>query len=262
MPWVIKKNDDEWCVYKEGPDGEATGDTLGCHDSDEKAKEQLAALYASEAKALRQLVTFEIPIEKQRGYEIRAWGTELEVSEADGLIRGYASVFDVLSEPMGNEKFRFRERIRRGAFTNHLAQNADVRALWQHNPEYVLGRTKNKTLTLIEDIHGLRYLVQPPDTTWARDFYQSIKRGDVDQSSFTFKVVQDKWDREDGQNVRTVYEAQLYDVSPVTFPAYIQTSVGTRSVWMEVPEVPAPESGGNSRTLAHLRRRLELAEKI
>ncbi len=261
MPWVIKKDGDEWCVYKEGADGQATGESLGCHDSEAKAKDQLAALYANEEKA-RHLVTFEIPIDK-RGYEIRAWGTDLAIEE-DGQLRGYASVFDVMSEPMGSGQFKFRERIRKGAFGKHLAQGADVRALWQHNPEYVLGRTKNKTLTLTEDIHGLRYLVKPPDTQWARDFYVSIQRGDVDQSSFAFEVVREDWAQENGENVRTIYEARLYDVSPVTFPAYIQTTVGTRSVMMDDGQThgSVPTMSGNSRTLAHLRRRLELAEKI
>lgn len=210
--------------------------------------------------------TFEIPID-QRGYEIRAFGTDMTIE--DGNLRGYAAVFDVLSEPLGGGQ-KFRERIAHGAFRRHLNGGADVRALWQHNPEYVLGRTKSGTLTVTEDIHGLRYLAKPPETQWAKDAYITIQRGDVDQSSFAFEVVSDDWAMEEGMPVRTVREARLYDVSPVTFPAYVQTTVGTRSINLTphpgpLPEGEENEESGNSRTLAgrdRLRRRLELAEKI
>ena len=74
------------------------------------------------------------------------------------------------------------------------------------------------------------YRVRPPETQWALDLMASIKRGDVDQSSFGFQTVRDEWqyDRESKETTRTLLEVKLFDVSPVTFPAYPQTSVSAR----------------------------------
>jgi HK97 family phage prohead protease len=196
-----------------------------------------------------------IPTNAQ-GHEVRAYDARMDTE--DGKLRGYAVVFDVLSEEM----WGFRERVRRGAFTAHLAEGADVRALWQHDVNYVLGRTKSKTLELVEDIHGLRSVIDPPDTQWARDAITTIKRGDVDQMSFAFKVVTDEWNVEDEVLIRTIVDAKLYDVSPVTFPAYPQTSISARADQVQVRSVTVPITGddGGSARLAILRRRLELAE--
>jgi len=143
---------------------------------------------------------------------------------------GYAAVFDRPSEELGG----FTEIIRRGAFTKTL-QEADVRALWNHDPNYVLGRTKSGTLSLAEDDHGLRIEIIPPDTTWARDLMESIRRGDVDQMSFGFRTIRDRWQTdEQGKVVRELLEVALYDVSPVTFPAYPQTEVQVRSAIAEL----------------------------
>lgn len=150
--------------------------------------------------------------------QLRAWLVE----GAPPLITGYAAVFNRPSENLGG----FVEIIRPGAFARTI-QTEDIRALWQHNPEYVLGRTKNGTLRLREDEIGLRIEIDAPDTQIGRDAVASIQRGDVDQMSFMFEVVADEW--EQGAPVkRTLVEVKLYDVSPVTFPAYPQTSVSVR----------------------------------
>lgn len=144
---------------------------------------------------------------------------------ADGsaVVEGYAALFGVLSDDLGG----FREMLLPGAFADRLED--DVRALWQHDPLYVFGRTASGTLALEEDAVGLRYRVHAPDAQWARDAIASMKRGDVSQSSFAFSVLDgDRWEmNEDGQVVRTIHRvARLYDVSPVTYPAYPQTSAG------------------------------------
>lgn len=147
--------------------------------------------------------------------------------EGDGkpLIHGYAAVFNQKSEDLGG----FREYVKPGAFTKTL-QESDVRCLFNHDPNYVLGRTSNGTLKLVEDDLGLHYEVDPPDTGWARDLCASIKRGDIDQSSFGFKTVKDEWHTEGGEQVRYLQECRLFDVSPVTQPAYPQTSVACRAM--------------------------------
>ena len=144
-------------------------------------------------------------------------------------IDGYASVFDSWSEELGGNQ-PFRERVVKGAFDETI-QNDDIRALFNHDPNYVLGRNKAGTLTLEEDDKGLHVRITPPDTQWAKDLLVSIKRGDITQMSFGFTVILDRWNYEDNTDVRELLKVKLYDVSPVTFPAYTQTECGIRSAY-------------------------------
>lgn len=141
-------------------------------------------------------------------------------------IVGYAAVFDVLSEPL----WGFREKIRKGAFAKTISE-ADVRALFNHDENYVLGRNKADTLTLWEDDTGLGIEIVPPDTQWARDLMVTMDRGDVDQMSFSFRVLREEWSHTPLNEIRTLVEVELRDVSPVTFPAYLQTVAQVRSVF-------------------------------
>jgi len=158
--------------------------------------------------------------------EERAYQVEMRVEDGDEpKITGHAAVFDKLSvDIMG-----FREKVAPGAFVKSI-KKSDIRALWNHNPDYVLGRNKSGTLKLEEDDKGLAIEISPPDTQWARDLMETIGRGDVDQMSFAFQVVKDSWDKSNENNiVRTLEEVELFDVSPVTYPAYPQTDVKVRS---------------------------------
>jgi len=161
--------------------------------------------------------------------ERRAWA-QLELRQADDSDRpvlvGYAAVFNRKSEDLGG----FREIVAPGAFRRSLENGADVRALIDHDPSLVLGRTKAGTLRLQEDDHGLRAEIVLPDTQYAADLLASIRRGDVDQMSFGFRTVSDEWRTEDGEPVRTLKEVELFDVSVVTYPAYPDTTVATRSL--------------------------------
>lgn len=141
-------------------------------------------------------------------------------------IRGYAAVFNQMSEDLG----WFREIIRPGAFKKTINDGTDVRALFNHNPNFVIARSKSGTLKLNEDDKGLFIEATPPDATWARDLVSSIKRGDIDQMSFGFKTIKDRWGTEDGKSLRELLEVRLFDVSPVTYPAYPQTNVSARSL--------------------------------
>ena len=171
--------------------------------------------------------------------ELRAEG-----DQADGqapTLRGYAAVFDQLSVVLYG---MFREKIAKGAFASSLSD--DIRALWNHDTNLPLGRTKAGTLRLEEDSHGLRVEIDPPDTQAGRDAVESIKRGDVDQMSFAFDVLEDEWDQDDQQQlIRTLRKVKLYEVSPVTFPAYTGTSVSARArqrVWRYASH-PGPVQG-------------------
>ena len=142
-------------------------------------------------------------------------------------LSGYAAVFGSVTEIAG----LFKEQIAPGAFSR-AAKEDDVRALFNHDANYVLGRTTSGTLRLVEDDKGLRYDVDPPDTSWARDLMVSVQRGDVSQSSFAFEVTEDEWDygKRGEMPLRTIRAVRLYDVSPVTYPAYESTSVSARSL--------------------------------
>lgn len=149
----------------------------------------------------------------------------IEARETDSgfTIHGHASVFDSPYELWG-----FREQVARGAFKKSLKE-ADVAALWNHDPNVVLGRNKSGTLRLSEDDKGLYYEVDLPDTQAARDLHTLIRRGDVYQSSFAFEIVKEAWDYpKDGDRdlpLRTIKEVRLFDVSPVTYPASPVTDV-------------------------------------
>ncbi len=149
---------------------------------------------------------------------------ELRVLRAEGQppkIQGYAALFDVWSVDLGG----FREIIRSGAFTKTLKDGADVRALFNHDPNWVLGRTRSGTLTITEDDRGLRIEALPPETQLISDLVLApMERGDIDQMSFAFRTIRDTWGKEDGKPSRELLEAQLYDVSIVTYPAYEETS--------------------------------------
>jgi HK97 family phage prohead protease len=152
---------------------------------------------------------------------------ELRVVEDESKkpkITGHAAVFDKLSEPM----FGFREKIAPGTFTKTIKKD-DVRALFNHDANYVLGRNKAKTLRLKEDDEGLYIEIDPPDTQWSRDLQESIRRGDISQMSFGFIVVTDEWEHKPNKDsIRTLTEVKLFDVSPVTYPAYPETTVKVR----------------------------------
>lgn len=155
---------------------------------------------------------------------------ELRINENDGsaVIEGHAAVFDSWSETLGGI-FPFKEIVRKGAFNESIGKD-DIRALFNHDPNYVLGRNRAGTLELVEDEVGLRVRISPPETSWARDVQTSIRRGDITQMSIGFMVEDDDWRTENGMDVRELRKVKLFDVSPVTFPAYTATDVGVRAM--------------------------------
>ena len=176
--------------------------------------------------------------EQYKDAEKRTMGT-IEVREADGdemVLEGYAAVFNSETD-LG----AFREVIKPGAFDDVM--DNDVRALINHDPNLVLGRTTNGTLKLEQDERGLKYRVELGKQQYAKDFYESVKRGDISQSSFAFTIDKQSWNEE--RTVRSVDKVrQLLDVSPVTYPAYSAATVQARDLQPEpeqVAEVSAPE---------------------
>jgi len=126
----------------------------------------------------------------------------------------------------------FREEILPGALDKVL--NDDVRALFNHNPDMVLARSNNGegTLKLSVDETGLKYRYETPNVSYAKDLTESIRLGNISQSSFGFSIEEEVWVERDGElPLRQIKQLKrLYDVSPVTYPAYQDTSVAKRSL--------------------------------
>ncbi|USK91500.1 HK97 family phage prohead protease [Rossellomorea marisflavi] len=135
------------------------------------------------------------------------------------VISGYAAVFNSKTS-LGDW---CDEIIMPGAFVRSMS--GDIRALFNHNWDHVLGRTKNGTLKLEEDDRGLKFEVALPNTSAARDLVSSMERGDIDQCSFGFWVDngRETWDYSVEPALRTLHEVELYEISIVSLPAYEDT---------------------------------------
>lgn len=157
---------------------------------------------------------------ERRTYIIEDLEIETRAESEPEHILGHAAVFDKWTD-LGFIK----ERVAPGAFSTSI-QEDDIRALINHDPNLVLGRNRAGTLSLAEDEKGLAIDITPPDTQYARDLMVSIRRKDITQMSFGFEIVDEDINHE--TNERTIKEVILWDVSPVTFPAYPQTDVYVR----------------------------------
>jgi HK97 family phage prohead protease len=163
-----------------------------------------------------------------------------KAADKPATLAGYAAKFNVRSEDLGG----WVEEIKPGAFDKVLQAKPDTRALLNHDPNLVLGRTSSGTVRLSTDDVGLLAEIDLPDTQAARDLAVSIGRGDIDQMSFGFRVAAGGalWDLDSDPAVRSVSEvAELLDVSVVTYPAYPQTEVGLRSLQEARAAVLKPE---------------------
>lgn len=162
---------------------------------------------------------------------IRSVNVDLQTHESrsdneieERVIEGYFSVFNTETELFPGAY----ESISPKAFDNTLSN--DVRALINHDTAFVLGRTKSNTLTLKVDSRGLHGTIKVNgNDTDAMNLYERIKRGDVDQCSFGFNILDETTEyRDDGSVKWTINEIDLHEVSVVTFPAYGDTSVQAR----------------------------------
>lgn len=156
--------------------------------------------------------------------EIRA-GDHLQASQ--GKLVGYAAVFNKPSHDLGG----FREVILPGAFKRTLATSEQVRALYNHNADQVLGRVGAGTLRLSEDDTGLRFELDLPPTSYAKDLAALVERGDVSGCSFAFRVRAggETWEQHDGQDVRILSALDLDEITITANPAYPDTTVAKRN---------------------------------
>jgi HK97 family phage prohead protease len=224
MPYFVSNNQSDcsgWATVKQESDGSYT--TVACHDNKQDAIDQMVAVSISEDIEPGGEVNSRSKMKKieRRTFTVR----DVEARQAeDGTmtLRGYAAVFNDASVPLP-----FIETIAPGAFRKTLSETPDVRLLINHEG-LPLARTKNGTLTLTEDDRGLYMDAQIADTNEGRDLYKLVERGDVDQMSFAFRVIRQKWSED--RTTRTLTEVSLADgdVSVVTYPAYPTTTVEAR----------------------------------
>ncbi len=158
--------------------------------------------------------------------EVRA----ITAEDGSRQIEGYAIRFNEPSEDLGG----FIEYIAPGA----VKLAPDMRAFFDHQSQYVLGRTSAGTLETRVDDDGVFMLATPPDTQWARDLMVSMERGDINAMSFGFYANADAWSKRDGQTVRTVTDADVFEVSVVAMPAYPTTSAAARSMAATLEDTP------------------------
>jgi HK97 family phage prohead protease len=152
---------------------------------------------------------------------------ELRVTEGDNpKIRGYAAKYGKWSQDLGG----FTEKIRKGAFDEVLED--DVRALKNHDPNLLLGRTASGTMRLETNSVGLHFDIDPPNTSTGKDVMEEIRRKDITGCSFSFITAEEDWRYyDDKPPERTIVKVgQLFDVGPVTYPAYPDTTVAVRSL--------------------------------
>ncbi len=158
--------------------------------------------------------------------QMRSIASKFETRDDGGemYIEGYFAVFNSTYQ-MWNDAF---ETVAPGAFSNTLGE--DIRALINHETRLVLGRNKAGTLELKEDSHGLwgKIRINPNDVD-AVNLYERVKRGDVDQCSFGFEILDEEVEtKEDDSVLWRIKEVKLFEVSVCTFPAYEETAVSAR----------------------------------
>ena len=176
---------------------------------------------------------------ERRFLSIRSAPVKIEKRAADQPPRivGYGAVFYNASDPGTEYRWQgwigeYRERIMPGCFDRAIRED-DVRGLFNHDANCVLGRTSAGTMSLSLDKTGLLYDINPPDTTIGRDVVESIRRGDLTGSSFAFIPTEIRWteltESDDTILIREIMAAQLFDVGPVTYPAYESSTTGVRA---------------------------------
>ena len=176
------------------------------------------------------------PTKHHADQEVRSVQIEFRAAADSRRVEGYAAVFESRTD-MG----WYQEEIARGAFDG--ADMSNVRALFNHNPDKLLASSASGTLSLDIDERGLKYAFDMPNTSTGNDLLEMMRRGDLTQSSFAFRVLEQTWTETEGKpDVRTITKIEgVYDVSPVTYPAYEDTDVALRSKPATAEPEPEPD---------------------
>lgn len=184
-----------------------------------------------------------------RGFNLRATG------ETEMVVEGYAAVFDEPTVLYSYDGIDYLERVDPGAFDN--AQMLDVVMNYNHQGKPV-ARTKNGTLRLTADSHGLKIWADLSGTEEGRRLYDEIRGGYIDKMSFAFTVAEDAYDRD--TRTRTILRIKrLYDVAAVDIPAYDATDISARS-WAEAEAKAEQLAEARRQKIARLKLKIKMEE--
>ncbi|MGY5237918.1 HK97 family phage prohead protease [Clostridium tertium] len=187
----------------------------------------------SSTRELRQFSNLNIEVRKKED------GTE------NRTIGGYAVKYNSPTLIVDRWGDKFLEEVSSGAFDDSLKENKQ-KALWNHDTSKPLGSVKSGTLRFNSDVDGLNYDIDIPNNSWGNDVYESVQRGDVDGSSFGFICLENKWSKVtyEGEEIykRSIIKADLFEVSPCTFPAYDSSEINCRSFEKLKEEIKKPNN--------------------
>lgn len=239
MPWMIVEEDGRYCVHKKNADGSA-GDTVACHETQDMAKRQLAALYANEpgtghrSQRMQQgeydklVALLDAGLTEYRSVPF----VDFESKDDGWTFEGLAAVYDQESD-VGP----FTEEFRHGSFRKPLANGDNTRLIYEHAPPHlpVLGTIRGGTLTLKDDVRGLVTRGRIAQHYLGEAVRELIQRGDVKGMSPGMIVGRGNSQitaRSDGRLHRTIMALKhLPEVSLTSDPVYAGTTAEMRSMW-------------------------------
>lgn len=170
------------------------------------------------------------------------------------VVVGYGAVFYRAEDP-GTEYWLYNdlvERIGRSAFDRAIKEKDDVRALFNHDVNQIMGRAQAKTLRLFVDDIGLRYEFDLPKSPNGQNLREALERKDVTGSSFSFDILKVQYSEEREHYTREVLDVRLYDVGPVTFPAYTAATAGLRANYVPTTTSSKRSHGYDDREQARI----------
>ena len=268
MPWHVGKSSEcpvskPWAVIKDADNG-----VEGCHPTKKAAQQQMAALYANEGQAMSANVaeSRQVPTKNLcRTATLTLRAAPESRDNTDGrTIDGVAAVFDTFTRISSLFEGTFDEEIRRGAFSKSLKERVP-RMQFDHGRHPMLGSLPLGTWTEMQErADGLHVVGRLSDNWLVQPFRDAIADGAIDGMSIRMEVVRDEWRTLEGEILsdleeildrlyssgdeplrRTIREAKLFEAGPVTWPAYETTSVGVRSLVIDLARLHEPEQRAN-----------------
>jgi HK97 family phage prohead protease len=195
--------------------------------------------------------------------ELRFVDAELSSTDEGLRVAGYVNKTNQWSQTLGTRK-KFVERILPGAFSNALSRENEVHFLAEHDSAKILASTRNNSLQLREDEHGLYMEATISETSWGKDYHTLIKDGIIQNMSFGMQVLRDSWNKlTDGTYERSISDIYLAEVSAVRSPAYVQSTIAARSIdIIEDVEVPDEIENENREESNQMELNIETRDKL
>lgn len=184
--------------------------------------------------------------------------SSFSVDKADDntmTVSGYVNKTEQLSHVLGNAK-KFREKVAKGTFAKAISYKNNISLLYEHDHTKTLADVKSGSLSLIEDEEGLFMSAKIVNTSWGKDCYELLKAGLIAGASFGFRVLKDKWEKVNGEYIRTLLDIELIECTITGNPAYPQSLISARGLNVvedidipEIEEVEIKEETEEERTI-------------